>query len=81
MTHLSPHYKDENHEQGLNFWETADGYGSHPHLKEAIRQVGRDKVVVLTKSKAQTARQMQADVERFLVASWADCQARWRSPR
>ncbi len=52
-------------EQGLNFWETADGYGSHPHVKEAIRQVGRDKVVVLTKSKANTAAEMQADLDRF----------------
>jgi aryl-alcohol dehydrogenase-like predicted oxidoreductase len=60
------------HEQGLNFWETADGYGSHPHLKEAIRQVGRDKVVVLTKSKARTAAQMQADVERFLTELGTD---------
>lgn len=53
------------HEQGLNFWETADGYGAHPHLKEAIRQVGRDKVVVMTKSKARTAAAMQADLDRF----------------
>jgi aryl-alcohol dehydrogenase-like predicted oxidoreductase len=53
------------HEQGLNFWETADGYGAHPHLKEAIRQVGRDKVVIMTKSKARTAAQMQADLDRF----------------
>ena len=43
------------HEQGLTFWETADQYGAHPHLKEAIRQVGRDKVVILTKTHAQTA--------------------------
>jgi aryl-alcohol dehydrogenase-like predicted oxidoreductase len=53
------------HEQGLNFWETADGYGSHRHVGEAIRQVGRDKVVVLTKSKANTAAEMQADLDRF----------------
>ena len=53
------------HEQGLNFWETADGYGSHAHVGEAIRQVGRDKVVVLTKSKANTAAEMQADLDRF----------------
>jgi aryl-alcohol dehydrogenase-like predicted oxidoreductase len=53
------------HEQGMNFWETADGYGSHPHVGEAIRQVGRDKVVVLTKSKANTAAEMQADLDRF----------------
>jgi 1-deoxyxylulose-5-phosphate synthase len=53
------------HEQGLNFWETADSYGAHPHVKEAIRQVGRDKVVVLTKSHASTAAEMQADLDRF----------------
>jgi aryl-alcohol dehydrogenase-like predicted oxidoreductase len=60
------------HEQGLNFWETADGYGSHPHLKEAIQQVGRDKVVVATKSHATTAEGMQADVERFLAELGTD---------
>ena len=53
------------HEQGINFWETADQYGAHPHVKEAIRQVGRDKVVVLTKTHARTAAQMQADLDRF----------------
>ena len=55
------------HEQGLTFWETADEYGAHPHLKEAIRQVGRDKVVILTKTHAQTASQMQADLDRFRI--------------
>ena len=60
------------HEQGLNFWEAADGYGSHPHLKEAIRQVGRDKVVVMTKSHATTAAEMQADLERFLTELGTD---------
>jgi aryl-alcohol dehydrogenase-like predicted oxidoreductase len=60
------------HEQGLTFWETADQYGSHPHLKEAMRQVGRQNVVVITKSHAQTASAMQADVERFLVELGTD---------
>ena len=36
--------------QGLTFFETADQYGAHPHMKEAIRQVGRQNVVVLTKT-------------------------------
>ena len=53
------------HEQGITFWETADQYGAHPHLKEAIRQVGRDKVVILTKTHARTASQLQADLDRF----------------
>jgi predicted oxidoreductase len=62
------------HEQGINFWETADQYGSHPHLKEAIRQVGRDKVVVLTKASTETrtSAQMQAALDRFLLELGVD---------
>jgi aryl-alcohol dehydrogenase-like predicted oxidoreductase len=60
------------HEQGLSFWETADQYGSHPHFKEAIRQVGRQNLTILTKSHATTAKAMQADVERFLVELGTD---------
>ena len=51
--------------QGLNFFETADQYGSHPHVAEAIRQVGRQNVVVLTKTSAETATAVQADLDRF----------------
>jgi aryl-alcohol dehydrogenase-like predicted oxidoreductase len=51
--------------QGLTFFETADQYGAHPHMKEAIRQVGRQNVVVLTKTTAQTAAGAQADLDRF----------------
>jgi 1-deoxyxylulose-5-phosphate synthase len=51
--------------QGLTFFETADQYGAHPHMKEAIRQVGRQNVVVLTKTTAQTATGAQADLDRF----------------
>ena len=53
------------HEQKITFWETADSYGAHPHLKEAIRQVGRQNLVILTKSHARTAAAMQADLDRF----------------
>jgi 1-deoxyxylulose-5-phosphate synthase len=53
------------HGQGLNFFETADQYGAHPHLREAIRQVGRQNVVVLTKSTSETAAGIQADLDRF----------------
>jgi aryl-alcohol dehydrogenase-like predicted oxidoreductase len=60
------------HEKGITFWETADQYGSHPHLKEAIRQVGRQNLVILTKSAAQTAKQMQADLDRYLLELGTD---------
>jgi predicted aldo/keto reductase-like oxidoreductase len=51
--------------KGLTFFETADDYGAHPFIAEATRQVGRDNVVLLTKTEAQSAAQMQADLDRF----------------
>jgi aryl-alcohol dehydrogenase-like predicted oxidoreductase len=51
--------------QGITFFETADAYGAHPHLAEAIRQVGRNNVTILTKTAAETAEGVQADLERF----------------
>jgi len=52
-------------DQGVNFWESADQYGSHDHLCAGMRRVGRDKVVILTKTHARTADQMRADLDRF----------------
>jgi len=52
-------------DQGLTFFETADQYGAHPHVREAMRQVGRKNVVVLTKTHAETAAEMRADLDRF----------------
>jgi aryl-alcohol dehydrogenase-like predicted oxidoreductase len=53
------------HDQGITFWDSADAYGTHPHLREALKSVPRDKVVILTKSHATTAEEMRADLERF----------------
>src|SRR4029079_15082100 len=51
--------------KGVTFFETADAYGAHPCIGQAVSQVGRNNVVVLTKSEAQTAAGMQADLDRF----------------
>ncbi len=53
------------YERGINFWDSADQYGTHPHLKEALKRVPREKVVILTKTHATTAEEMQADLDRF----------------
>jgi aryl-alcohol dehydrogenase-like predicted oxidoreductase len=56
-------------ELGVNFWDTADGYKTHPHVGEALRQLGRgnrERLVINTKTKAKTADEAVADVERFL---------------
>jgi len=53
------------YDDGINFWETADQYGSHPHLKEAFKHVERDKVVVLTKTNSSTYKGVKSDLERY----------------
>jgi len=52
-------------DNGLNFFDTADAYGSHPHVKEALKRVPREKVVIMTKTRSRTAEQMKADLDRF----------------
>ncbi|HUE76029.1 MAG TPA: aldo/keto reductase, partial [Chloroflexota bacterium] len=50
---------------GINFWDTADGYGTHPHVAAALLQVPREQVVVSTKTKAKDRAGAADDVERF----------------
>lgn len=52
-------------DNGLTFWDTADAYGSHPHLRNALQQIPREQVVIMTKSTSKTAKGMRDDIERF----------------
>ena len=52
-------------DNGITFWDTADMYGSHPHLAAALKHIPRDKVTIMTKSRAATAEQMRSDIERY----------------
>lgn len=53
------------YDHGLRFFDSADSYGSHPHVAEALKHVPRDKVTVLTKSWSRDAAGMRADIDRF----------------
>ncbi|MGE5845189.1 MAG: aldo/keto reductase [Ignavibacteria bacterium] len=53
------------YDNGINFWDSADQYGTHPHLKEALNGLNREKVVILTKTHATSAAEMKADLDRF----------------
>jgi aldo/keto reductase family protein len=37
-------------ESGVTFWDTAEGYGSHPHIAAAFRRVDRGRVTLQTKT-------------------------------
>ena len=53
------------YERGITFIDTADTYGSHPHIREALGQIPRERVAIATKTVAQTANQIKADLDRF----------------
>jgi len=53
------------YEQGVTFWDSADQYGTHRYLREALKGVPREKVTILTKTHASTAQEMRADLDRF----------------
>lgn len=55
----------EAYNKGVFFWDSADQYGTHPHLKEALKYVPREKVVILTKTHATTELEMKNDLDRF----------------
>lgn len=58
----------EGFDQGITFWDTADGYGSHRHVGAGLSHLGKryaQDVVILTKTQATTAKEMRADLDRF----------------
>jgi len=52
-------------DDGINFWETADQYGSHPHVGTALKKVDRESVVILTKTNSSTYKGIKRDLDRF----------------
>lgn len=59
------HLLQNGYDNGLRFFDTADSYGSHPHVADALQHVDRTKVTILTKSWARSASEMRADLDRF----------------
>jgi len=53
------------YDEGINFFETADQYGSHPHIREAMKTLDREKLVILTKTNSKTYKDVKSDLERF----------------
>jgi len=53
-------------DRGIRFWDTADGYGTHPHVASAHQRVRRENVTITTKTTSRQPREVHADIERFL---------------
>ena len=59
-------------DDGINFWETADQYGSHPHVGDALKKVNREEVVILTKTNSTTYEDVKKDLDRFRIELGTD---------
>jgi aryl-alcohol dehydrogenase-like predicted oxidoreductase len=53
------------YDRGLTLFDTADSYGSHPEVGEAISKLPRDKVVIMTKCDDRNPQQAKADIDRY----------------
>lgn len=51
--------------EGINFFDSADQYGTHPYIRAALKGIPREKVVILSKTHANTYQEMKADLDRF----------------
>ena len=61
---LADHYR-AGFDMGLNFFDTADQYGTHPHTALAMKGLAREKIAVMSKTNASTESEMRADLDRF----------------
>jgi 1-deoxyxylulose-5-phosphate synthase len=64
-TNTLPRLMLNGYDNGLLFFDTADSYGSHPDVAEALKHVSRDKVTVMTKCDSRDPKQARADLDRY----------------
>jgi aryl-alcohol dehydrogenase-like predicted oxidoreductase len=53
------------YDKGITYFDTADQYGSHIYLRDALKGLPREKLFIQTKTRATTAEMAKADVERL----------------
>jgi 1-deoxyxylulose-5-phosphate synthase len=53
------------YDRGLVFFDTADSYGSHPEVAEAVSRLPREKVVIMTKCDERDPKKAKADIDRY----------------
>ena len=53
-------------DQGINFFDLADSYGSHAYFSKALKGLPRDRYVIQTKTDSRDAHGACEDIDRFL---------------
>jgi aryl-alcohol dehydrogenase-like predicted oxidoreductase len=59
-------------DMGVNFWDTSDDYGTHPHVRVGLGLVSRREVVVADKSNALTYEEGEEAIKRSLFSLGTD---------
>src|SRR5207245_7861864 len=52
-------------ERGITYFDTADQYGSHIYLRDALKGLPRDRLFLQSKTRATTAEMARADIVRM----------------
>lgn len=68
FTRLMRHSLD----QGINFFDLADSYGSNAFFSKAMKGVPRDRYIIQTKTDSRDSQGARADVDRFLTELGTD---------
>jgi aryl-alcohol dehydrogenase-like predicted oxidoreductase len=61
------------YDSGITFWDSADQYGSHPHVARACQIVGRENVTITSKTTSRDYESVKTDIDRFLTELETDC--------
>jgi aryl-alcohol dehydrogenase-like predicted oxidoreductase len=56
----------ESYNLGVDFWDTSDDYGSHPHVASALKRVPREEIVISTKTSARRGEEAKKSLESSL---------------
>jgi len=54
------------YDQGITLWDSADGYGSHPHLADVLKGLDRSSVTIVTKTHSKSPEVVRDEIPRFL---------------
>ena len=56
----------ESYKLGVNFWDTSDDYGSHPHVASALKGLPRKEVILSTKTGARSGKEAIKSLDKSL---------------
>jgi len=56
----------ESYKLGVNFWDTSDDYGSHPHVASALKRIPRKEAVISTKTSVKSGEEAKKSLKNSL---------------